>query len=722
MNRFYSKSGAAIGAASLLLLNYSARADEMPVYKLQDYVVSAGPLARSLDDYATPFTSLDSDAIRRENGSTLGALLDGQPGVSATSYGGGASRPVIRGFDGPRVSILDSGLSSLDISETSPDHAVTIEPLLTDRIEILRGPSTLLYGSSAIGGVVNVISKDIPRQRVDPKGYEGAFETRSDTVSEGETYLGYGTVGGDNWAFRVSGLTRDAEDYKIPGDSELHEEEDHDQEEGEDHEEDSDGTLNSSFVETEYTSFGGTWFFTEQNYIGASFSIYDSFYGVPGHSHGHEEEGHEDDQEEDEHEHEEHADDGVAIDLERKRFDIELALFDVTDWIEALRVRAGYTDYEHTEGELASHEEHEEGEDHDEEHEEGHEPTLFAREGFELRAEVAHREWGFVDQGIFGVDFSIVDFEAIGEEGAAFGPPTETSKQAFFISEHVHRGDWHYEFGGRAEAQQIDAVGKSGYNDLALSVAGAVIYNIDEKNSLSLSLQRSQRHPNAVELYADGDHVATRQYERGDESLELETAYGVDLGYRHTAETWSAGVSVFYTDFDEFIFSQRGPAPDDVVSEFPFYAYTAVDASFWGIEAEVERLLYNENGLLIHVGLLGDCVQAENRDNNEDLPRIPPLRIGGTIRADYGNWEAGFLVRHAFDQNDTAPLETDTDSYTEMNFDLGYTFDLSNGLDLTVFARGENLLDEDIRHHTSFIKDLAPLPGRNFTFGARVTF
>lgn len=706
MNRFLFKSSALAGAA-LLLSNLHADQEDL-VYQLEEYVVSVGPIARPLGDYASPVTSLDSDAIRHSSGGTLGQLLDGQPGVTSTSFGAGASRPIIRGFDGPRVRVLESGLGSLDVSETSPDHAVSVEPLLSDRVEVLRGPSTLLYGSSAIGGVVNVVGKEIPRERVDSKGYEGALETRYDSVSEGETHLGYGTVGGENWALHVTGLARKTDDYEIPGDAEAyHEDEDHEEEhededhEDEDHEDEESGDkLESSFVENDYFSVGGTWFFGERNYIGASFSNYDAFYGVPGHAH-HEEEDHEEAHDDEEHDDEEHGDESVAIDLERKRFDFEVAIFEPFDWIEAARVRFGYTDYEHTELE-------------------GDEiGTVFERDGWELRAELAHYEWAFIDEGVIGMQLSDTDFEATGEEGGAFGVPAQTRNQALFINEHIHDDDLHYEFGGRLEAQQIDAEGATDYSDLALSLAVGFIYDIDDTNSIALSLQHSQRHPTSSELYADGAHLATQQYELGDDELGLETALGVDLSFRHISKDWSSTVSVFYTHFEDYIYAQETGAELD---ELPVFEYTATGAAFYGVELEVEHLIYDSNDTKIRIGLLGDYVKAENRDAGEDLPRIPPLRIGGKLRVDHGNWGAGMLIRHAFAQNDTAALETDTESYTELKADLSYTFELCDHTALTLFLRANNLLDEEIRHHTSFIKDLAPLPGRNFTIGARLAF
>ena len=210
--------------------------DEQPIYQLEDFVVSAGPVARSVDDYASPFSSIESEGIQQNSGSSIGELLEGQPGVSSTSFGGGASRPVIRGFDGARVRMLDSGIEALDASSISVDHAVATEPLLLDRVEILRGPSTLLYGSSAIGGVVNMIGREIPRSPVSKAGeVEGGFKTSYDSASSGETTLGYIKAGGENWAMSVTGLTRDNNDYEIPGYADLGHDDHSDDDDDDDH-------------------------------------------------------------------------------------------------------------------------------------------------------------------------------------------------------------------------------------------------------------------------------------------------------------------------------------------------------------------------------------------------------------------------------------------------------------------------------------------------------
>ena len=684
MDHFFLKSGVlvctALGFAHIL----NAESSTETVHQLDDYIVSAGPNLRSIEDYAAPVNVVTEQELSRQSGSTLGAVLDWQPGVSSSSFGAGASRPILRGFDGPRVRILDAGLDSMDVSDTSPDHSVTLEPLLTERVEVLRGPGTLLYGSSAIGGAVNVIGKEMPRQRVAPQGYEGGLEARYDTVSDGETLLGYTTVGQDNWALSITGLDRNADAYEIPDDAQ---------------EADAEGsTLENSFVETEQYSVGASWFFNEDNRVGFSFSNYESRYGVPGH--GHEDHGDEE---------------SVSIDLERQRYDVELELVDVNDWIEALRMRLGYTDYAHTEFE-------------------GDEVgTVFEREGWELRTEVAHAPWWVIDEGVVGVQISDVDFSALGEE--KFTPPSTTKTQALFISEHIHGDVLHYEFGGRLERTDIaEQDNNRNYDELAISLAAGATWHIDEQNSLALVLQRSQRNPTSTELYAKGPHHATSQYESGDADLEQETAYGLDLTYRSTHDKWNAEISLFYTYFQDYIFSEElGYKTDaDGIEEeedgfdddeaLHTYQFTAVDAEFYGIEAQLDYTLAESDNSRLLLSLMGDWVHATNEDSGDHLPRIPPLRIGSRLSWTCGNWDSGVELRYAFEQNNTGPEETATDDYVGMNLDVNYRMDLGNSMAAVLFARAENLLDEEIRHHTSFLKDEAALPGRNLTIGARFEF
>lgn len=687
MHTYYIKCSA-IKCAALLLTTLTIHGEgDSPIYELEPYTVSVGPMPRAVSDFAVPITALDEDQIHQKNAGTLGQMLDGELGVTATGFGAGASRPIIRGFDGPRVRILDSGIEAIDVSDTSPDHAVSIEPLLVERVEVLRGPSTLLYGSSAIGGVVNVIGREIPRELVDPKGYDGAVETRYDGASRGFTSLGYATVGGDRWAVRATALTRDAKDYDIPGDAELHSDDDHEEEHEE--EEGRSGRLENSFVETDAFSIGGTWFWSESNYLGMSFSSYESLYGVPGHGHAHEEG--EDEAEEEE---------TVSIDLKRLRYDLEWSLIEPFDWAEAIRLRLGYTDYEHTELEGS---------------ETG---TVFEREGWEMRGELAHVPVAIFDSGIVGFQVSDTDFSAEGEE--AFTPPATTRNQAVFISEHIHGDRLHWDFGARVEAQSIDPESvQSSYSDVAVSLAASAILEFAEHHSISVSLQRSQRHPTSTELFANGPHLATEQFEIGNSDLELETAYGLDVMYRYTTDQWSASLSVFYTHFDDFIYADETGAEMD---ELPVFEFTAVDANFWGLEGELEHAFYTDASQELSMRLFFDYVRATNEASNDPLPRIPPLRVGLGVDWSRGGWDAGIFLRRTVNQGRTSTNETETDGFTELTINLSREFELGNGLALTVFGRADNLLDEEIRYHTSFLKDVSPQPGRSFTVGARLEF
>jgi iron complex outermembrane receptor protein len=390
---------------------------------------------------------------------------------------------------------------------------------------------------------------------------------------------------------------------------------------------------------------------------------------------------------------------------------MELELVDVNDWIEALRVRLGYTDYEHSEGD-----------------------TVFEREGWELRAEAAHSPWWVIDEGVVGVQVSDVDFSAEGAE--AFTPQSTTKTQALFVSEHIHGDVLHYEFGGRMERTDIaEDKNQRSYDELAISLAAGATWHIDEANSLALVLQRSQRNPTSTELYADGAHHATSQYEYGDAKLEQETAYGVDLTYRTTHENWQAEVSLFYTYFDDYIFSEDlgyetyedgttvDPDNIDVTKEkLHTYQFNAIDAEFYGLEAQLDYTLAKTEGSQLLLSLMGDWVHATNEDTGDDLARIPPMRIGSRLSWATGNWDSGVELRYAFEQDNTGPEETSTDDYLKLNLDVNYRLDLGDGITAVLFARAENLLDEEIRHHTSFVKEQAALPGRNFTIGARVEF
>ncbi len=655
------------------------------LFVLEDYVVSAGPGLRSVNDFAAPVQVVTEKTLTRKASSTLAATLEGEPGISASSYGAGASRPILRGFDGPRVRILDAGIEAFDVSDSSPDHAVVLEPLLLERVEILRGPATLLYGGSAIGGAINVVDKSIPRKPVADGQLEGAFEARIDSVSEGKTFVGNATLGGDDWALSLTGLDRSNKEYEVP-----------------DHET---PKLEGSFQETKQYSIGATRFFGTDAHFGVAFSRYKSDYGVPGHHHE-EEAGTPEPEEEEE---------GVAIDLKANRIHAELEMSAPFSWAEALRLRASYNDYQHAEIE------------------DGSIAAFYDRAGWEIRGELAHSAWKCFDTGLIGLQFSHSDFEVLGDE--AFVPPSETKTQSLFINEHWHGETLHYELGGRVEQMQINAEGAAEeYSDAAFSIAASAIWEMKENQFLKLSLQRSQRHPNATELYADGAHLATSQFQAGNAALGVETAYGMDLSYEWKLPNREFMASVFYTRFNDYIYDaplgyqiddegrQTGAPGFEADHALDAYAFGAVDANFYGLESEFIQSLYRSAETEVRLRLMGDLVRAEERSSGESLPRIPPVRLGIGIEVENPEWFAGLEIKRSFEQNETGANESATAGYTQVGLNLSKQISLSANREITCFVRADNLLDEKIVHHTSYLKEEAPLPGRNFNIGLRMDF
>ena len=646
---------------------------------MEDYLVSAGPGLRSLQDYAAPVEVLSEKTIAIQNATNLAALLEGSAGVSATSFTAGASRPVLRGFSGSRVQILESGLETLDVSALSPDHAVTLEPMLIERVEILRGPATLLYGGSAIGGAINVVDKSL--LRTPTSGISGAVERRYDDASSGTTSVGHVSAGDGNWALQITGLDRENENYEVP-----------------EHEE---PKLDGSFQETSSYSLGATRFFGQDHYFGLAYSELDSTYGVPGHEH----EAHAPGEEEE----------GVFIEMETTRLSAEYSIPEPFAWVEALRLRASYNDYQH------------------DEIEDGALGIRYEQTGWELRGELAHKPLLAADSGILGLQISDSDFVAAGDE--VFTPNSNTQRRALFMNEHWHGDALHYEFGARLEDAQIDAEGVAGdYSDTALSLAASAIWNINADRTLKLSLNRSERHPTAAELYSEGAHLATEQYLFGDASLKKETALGVDLSYEIRGADDFTRLTAFYTRFDDYIFNEDlGYQTDDegrpdtdpnfeADHALDTYRYRAVDANYYGLEASYERTLLRQGESELSLKLTGDWVHAEQRGSGESLPRIPPIRLGLGLDYDTADWRIGAKIQRALRQTETALNESETAGYTKLDAYLRRAFALAGGQTLSLFAHANNLLDEKIIHHTSYLKEGAPLPGRNISVGLRLDF
>ncbi|MEM6794855.1 MAG: TonB-dependent receptor [Acidobacteriota bacterium] len=666
----------------------------------EEIIVSAFANARDPNDLASPTTSLSGHQLAVRSESSLGETLAQEAGIHATFFGPGASRPIIRGLGGDRIRMLEDGIGSGDASTVSEDHAVTVEIGQVERIEVIRGPGTLLYGSSAIGGVVNIIDERIPTVRGDT-GVHGEVELRGGTVSDerfGSVNLN-GSQG--NWAWDIAGSLREADEYEIPGFARVEEEHDEEhEEEGEEHEEENPfGVVPNTDIETQSARVGGTYFFGDKGFFGISVSGFDTDYGLPGgQEHGeHEEEGeHDEDGEEHDEEGEEHEEGvPVRLDMEQRRFDLRGQINQPFSGIQAVKLRLGATDYEHLEFE---------GEE---------EGTVFFNDFLESRVEFVQAQRGNYS-GSFGVQFLDRDLEAIGAE--AFIPASTTQRLAVFALQEYDSGPVTWQFGARFENQDSETATQDLSFD-GLSASLGLVWRASETFSVAVSAARSVRLPAAEELFSDGLHVATQAFEIGDPTLDEEVGFGFDLSFRAETGAFSGELTFYRQDFSDFIFQAFTGEEEE---GFPVVLYSQEDAIFDGLELKARLEVFKRRGQHVHLTLMGDLVDAE-LDSGGNLPRISPTRFGGGVHYHSDRWDASAEVRWIDDQNDVGANETPTEGYTMVNASLGYRLLFGNRI-VDFLLRGRNLGDEEARVHTSFLKNVAPLPGRNVTLSAKLRF
>lgn len=723
-----------IGVAFTAFAQHAHDHPESDHLHLEKFEVSTHPYARSQLEIAQPTTVLAGQAMETRPALNLGELVAQEPGVSSSYFGPGSGRPVIRGMAGPRVAVLQNGSNMIDASTISPDHAVSIDPLLIERVEITRGPAALLEGGSAIGGAVNVVTHRVHATKP-PSGVHGRIEGRVGD-SDDERSGGIVLEGGfENIAWHLDAFSRKTGNIEIPGfaesvilrrleELEEHEEEHHDEDEDEHHDEDEEhhedehekdeeafGTLPNSWVESSGGAAGLSWI-GDRGYIGASFSFFDTRYGIPpgAHSHEHgdehdehdEEEGHDEEEEHhDEDEHHEEEEEFVSIDLEQRRFEIEGELREPFAGLQALQWHWAWANYEHTEFE-------------------GDEVgTVFANDGHDLRIDALHTPWGDW-QGAFGAEWSISDFEAIGAE--AFVPPTETETLSLMLMlfEELERGPTIWQLSARMDAQSIDVTDGSGRKADGTGWASSlgIVHDLEEEWKLSTSLSITERLPLAQELFADGPHIGTNAFEVGNAALDNEISLGIDMSLHRENELLSGTLTGFVNKFDGYIYENPTGAEEDGL---PVYEFAQRDARFYGVEAQgMLHLVQSESGHLdLTFGM--DFVHADNETDGTYLPRIPPWRWRTGFTWHRGPWRAGSEIVFAEGADRLAPGELRTNAYELLSAYAGYRF-IAGRTTWDLMLRGSNLTDSEARLHTSFLKDVAPLPGRKITASVRMTF
>jgi iron complex outermembrane recepter protein len=648
------------------------------VFHLDEMIVSAGvaPLRRS-EAYQAASVVTSRDLLSRAEAS-LGESLAHVPGVSSTYFGPGSSRPVIRGIGGDRVRVLEAGIGLGDASSTSPDHAVGVEARSADRIEIIRGPATLLYGSSAVGGIVNVLDQRIAREPP-TQPVSGYLEGLGGTVADERTGSGSLVLRRGPVVLTGSGLWRDASDYAIPGFAET------DPEPGEV----ATGVLENSALETRRGSAGVT-LVGGRGYVGVAASLQRSDYGVPV----------------------EHAEDpsdppeeeeAITIDLDQKRLDFEAALRMSGGAFRTVKARLGITDYEHVELE-------------------GDEVgTRFFNDFLEARLETDHSFSGRT-QGSLGAQLAVRDFEAVGDE--AFVPPSKMRTLAVFAHEEVRASDRLRIQGGLRYEHQSAESPTTGVErtDGAVSVSVGVNMDASDLLTLSGSVSRSVKLPNTEELFSNGPHHATQAFEIGNPDLEPETARGLDLTVHLHGERVRGSVSGFATGFSRYIHEVATGNQQDGLDE---YAFVQGDARFIGFEVEGEVDVVegdpSANAPHLSVDVMADLVRAKLIDADQPLPLIPAARLGAGLNYRQGPFVVRGSVRRTLEQDRVGPFEAPTPGFTMVDGSVSFrwfTGEIFHDLTLA----GTNLADTEARLHTSLLKNVAPLPGREIRLVYRINF
>lgn len=715
----------------------AARDHDHGVTDLDALTVRANPIARTAEDLTRPVAVLAGERLDEAKAGSIGETVSRLPGVQSSFFGAGVGRPVIRGLDGARVQVLSDGLAAGDVSTVSVDHAVSIEPFLANQIEVLKGPASLLYGNGAIGGAVNVVDGRIP-EAATGRPLEGRAELRAGSVNDERTGMVRldGTSASGRMVFHLDALHRETGDIDIPGHAESaalraehgHDDHGHDDgghdDHGHDGHADAHGTLPNSFVRTDSAALGVSWI-GDRGFIGAGQSLFNTRYGVTGHVHaddgGH---GHGDDHADDhDHDHGGHDHGAVHIVMDQRRSEVRGGLDEVGPF-QSLRARVARTDYTHTEyeGDAVG--------------------TVFDNESLEARLELAHRPLGGWE-GAFGLQWTQRDFAAAGAE--AFVPDSDSRDAGLFWIGERDFGAASLELGLRHDRNRIDVAGAGApsrsFDTTSLSLASR--WDLGPDVHVSLGLDRAQRSPTAEELYSSGLHVATQSHEFGDAGLDVETANRAEVGLHWHRGPLRLEASLYHLRYDDFIYLADTGIVDGGLD---VRLWNQADARFTGGEVEAEWTFLDNGSGAWTLRAFGDVVRGrlDGQGAREipvsvphgdhahhyvasialdgNLPRIAPSRLGGELRWTSDHWRAGLGATRYARQDDVAEHESATPGYTLVHANLAWHMDTAGGSAVELFLNGNNLLDREARVHTSFLKDLAPLPGRGVSAGIRVLF
>ncbi len=673
----------------------AASAEDNDAQELDEIIVYGTSIKQTTTSFAKPVTMLTGDSLRGTIGQTIGETLQNELGITSQSFGAGIGSPVIRGQAGPRVRVLQNSLGNNDVSSLSPDHANGVDPIIAERVEVLRGPSTLLYGAGAIGGIVNVIDNRIPEALPD-KPIGGAGEQRYDSATN-ETASALKLEGGTkDVAYHVDGFYRDQNNTHIGGLA-------IDEAAARKHDPsfksllpgeliNTDGFIANSQARSRGGSVGMS-YIGAAGLIGAAANSLEKVYGIAPDGHG---------------------EAPITVDMKQTKYDIKSQLNKPFAFADKIKMKFGYTDYQHVE--LNG----------------GVPGTTFLNESFESRLELEHTQ---IDKmkGIIGFQSVNSQFEGLGEEGQIV-PKSDIDSYALFAVETFDLAPVKIDVGFRAEGNLISPESHASVSYLPVSGSVSALWDITDQHQINLAFTHSQRAPQLQELFTDGFHHATRSFERGNAGLGKELSNNLDLSYHFNSSWMTAEISLFHNWVNDYIYQQRSSSllfnaadnsfvtPDTNCDEcFPILDGNQADANFKGFETQtIFPLMQNKYGAL-DLTLFGDYTRGTfNRGG--DVPRMPPLRYGLQLSYEKDEFSTNAKLTRGEAQTNPGTNETETDSYLLLNIGAQYRLAYSDNADILLFAKGKNLLNENIRNSTSYLRNFAPEPGRSAELGIRISY
>ena len=650
-------------ALPILLFSTLALAhEELATVEVLDHVGERG-----LIDFVPSVVTLKEKDLQKRRQTTIGDTLQNEVGVTSTSFGPNASRPVIRGLDGSRIKLLQNSLQILDASTQSVDHAIPVDPLIVDQIEIVRGPMGLMYGTGAIGGVVNIVTNRIHSEF--QKGHVAEIQTQGETVNDGSSHSLRFDYGFDKWMLHLDGATKNLEDQSVPHYARSKFARQNDPVPADEVE--PKNKIPNSANQQDSIGAGVTRFF-DRGSLGMAFNHFKNTYGTV-------------------------AEEDVTIGMQQNRY--ELSGEYKLNWsgIQKLRVKSAQTDYKHREFEGAQT------------------GTIFRNKGNETRLEFVNETAQL--KGVTGVQTQFSEFEAQGEE--AFLPEVQNQVAALFTFQEYSTGSQTYSAAARLESTNVEK--KSSDNFGAGDEIGFLGYNAslgfahkftDAQNGF-VNYSYTERAPTFQELFANGEHVATNAFELGSSSLGKEKSHGLEVGTKYLSNRSSLNVSLYSQLFSNYIALN---ATGNTSAPAPEYQYEQVEAAVYGLDVDAKTQVTQVKRGLLNAFSRFDFVRGKDIEGGQNLPRLSPPRLAAGLEYALGQWQIDGEVQHVFDQTHTAPLERRTQAYTLTSLGGQYSF-LGKQSKLDLFLRVRNLFDVEARSHVSFLKEIAPLPGRNIILG-----